>query len=345
MEKQIKHNKGFSLIELLIAMTIFSIVMVMVVQFMSTTSGAYRKTRKNLTLQTEAMQVMGQMSDTIMQATYIRLDIAGDECYTIKRTERDKTNERIIGKDSDGITWDFVPENYGNYAVTGDLFGKDREVILHADTYELLDRKLSGSDYQAYPLDTDADYHPGDNKVRSFRMLRDAAGASIDVASGDVVSPYRYVIPEYIYVEYSTKDKQAVSGDPSGAVESVTKHIIYYFKKDAGDENYSVYIYRYEAGPSEVASKGFNYAKAQVVAQANAGDGLLTDMISDFYVSADAEGNAILTDVLFMNNGYEYNAVQTINFRNSNMMTARPQKSSLYTPASSTPSTTPSTTP
>ena len=48
LSKARKHNQGFSLIELLIALTILSIVMIMVVQFMSTSSAAYRKNEKNL---------------------------------------------------------------------------------------------------------------------------------------------------------------------------------------------------------------------------------------------------------------------------------------------------------
>ena len=48
MKKSKRNNKGFSIIELLVSIAILSIIMLVVVQFMSTTSGAYQKNKKNL---------------------------------------------------------------------------------------------------------------------------------------------------------------------------------------------------------------------------------------------------------------------------------------------------------
>ena len=54
--------------------------------------------------------------------------------------------------------------------------------------------------------------------------------------------------------------------------------------------------------------------------------GLITDKVSDFYLSADSEGNAILLDVMFEDGGYKYHAADTVICRNSDVLTLRPQK-------------------
>ncbi|MGN0154495.1 MAG: type II secretion system protein J [Lachnospiraceae bacterium] len=319
MEKRIEHNKGFTLIELLIAMALLSIVMVMVVQFMSNTSGAYRKTKKNLAVQTEASEVMNQISDTLVQATYIRVSIDGDECYIIKKSEQSKQNKRSITKDTAGIDCDFVPDNYGNYASTGSVFDTTRKTVVNFDTYELVSAKKGEGNY---PLTTDADYHSTDKVVRSFRMLRKGDNVSGDIASGDVESPYRYVIPKYLYVEYASP----TFGN--------TMHVLYYFVKQKDGKHYSIYMDRYETADGDL-TKGFNYAKNALKTKLGGLDadsiskdaeGLLTKIVSDFYLSADVDGNAILTNVLFESSGYQYNTVETINLRNSNVLSVRPQK-------------------
>lgn len=305
MIRQRQRNRGFSFVELLIAMTILSIMMIMVVQFMSTSSGAYRKTKKNLNVQTDALQVMEQMSDTIVQANYIRvsLNAADNKAYILdSKTQNDdgtktKTSEsrtlQAVSSPSilSSITYDFVPDNYGNYVKRS---GDERKVILDTDTYQLLSK--SGS---AYPLTGDYDDVAD---VRSFRALM----------SGSV---NYYVKPEYIYVEYTSKDA-------SGA--DVLGHAIFYIKKIKTDD-YNIYMYRYQDDNKE---HGFSYAKNKVVALSNKTDsveGLLTDKVKDFYMSANSEGNAVLFNAMFLNGGYQYNSVEPVQFRNSNVLTVRPQ--------------------
>ena len=321
MSKTKKVNQGFSLIELLIAVTILSIVMIMVVQFMSTSSAAHRKTKKNLSVQTEAMQVLEQMSDTLMQAEYVRVMSMDGTMYTITQDsagERKITPETAVGT----FDYDFVPDNYGNYAEWCDYSYGNREVVVNFDTYELVD-KATGDNY---PLDSDAD---AGREVRSFRALKNGAD-------------YSYIMPKYIYVEYAT-----VRDDGTEA----TAHVVYYITdiKDAKEGTRSLYLYRYETDdPVNKRSLGYNFACGHTAIRENLGeDGLITENLKDFYLSADSEGNAFLTNMLFSDGGYEYNTVETINFRNSNVLTVRPQK--LYkvkgtgVPATTSTPTTPTT--
>lgn len=137
MEKKRNHNKGFTLVELLIATAIVSIVMVMVTQFMSTTSATTGKTRKNLEIQTEAMEVGSQMSDALIQATYVRVQVSDDETSPVSK--------------------DLVVDNYPNY-----LSSTPQKIILDEATSQLLN--AAGTAYQVS--------HDGTLKeVQSFRAL------------------------------------------------------------------------------------------------------------------------------------------------------------------------------
>ena len=347
MSKTKKHNQGFSFIELLIALTILSIVMIMVVQFMSTSSLAYRKTKDNMNVQTKAMKVVEQMSDTLMQAKYIRVATKDDGMYTITQegTAEDKT--RVVRSVSSvTVDYDFVPDNYPNYALNSSYLvdpsvaePKERQVIVDFDTYQLID-----VDDNAYPLASDADKKYlasgggvvplSDIDVRSYRALKET-------------NVYRYIKPEFIYVEYA-------------GTAGKTIHAMYHITDTTNedDDTCSIYLYRYETNDNDLAAtreRNFYHAKSVILSNLdkdfdtirdsadasdfvsvseddetmnlidNGVDGLLTDIVADFYLSADTEGNAIITNILFKDGDYEYNTNETINFRNSNVLTVRPQ--------------------
>ncbi len=331
MSKTKKHNQGFSLIELLIAVTILSIVMIMVVSFMGTSSAAYRKNEKNLNVQTEAMKVMEQMSDTLMQAKYVRIVTKDQGMYTITKTDASNNNVRTIAvaPSYTTVNFDFVPDNYGNYAEEQSLTANGRKVIVNFDDYTICSETKSGGSIQTYPLSGDDDFSAG--SVRSFRALKPA-------------NDYLYIKPEYIYAEYVNSSGNIV-------------HVIFHITDitDTKDNTCSIYMTRYETLPT-ASNMGYTYARTRVldlISKSRPGSkdavdatkftsdnesaavllkidtspaGLLTDKIQDFYLSADTEGNALLTNIMFSDMGYQYNVVETINFRNSDVLTVRPQK-------------------
>lgn len=344
MGKTKKCNQGFSLIELLIAMAILSIIMVMIVQFMSTSSAAYRKTKKNLNIQTESMQVVEQMSDTLMQAKYVRISVKDQGMYSISDKadassgNRKRTIEKVATpyfgtatETVDKVNFDLVPDNYGNYAYENNLATSSRNVIVDFNNYNLLDKTKSGNKDQPYPLDTDTDYESG-YPVKSVRCLK----------SG---TDYRYIKPEFIYAEYIRKDDTGTN--------DMVVHTLYYITDmtDSKDNTCSIYVYRYTTTPEDSQSKNYEWARKEILsrlgvsdqkpadkpdadesqftaktASIKKADGLLTDKIADFYLTADAEGNSLLTNIMFLDEGYQYNAVESINFRNSDVLTVRPQK-------------------
>lgn len=299
---------------------------------MGTTSAAYRKTKKNLNIQTESMKVLEQLSDTLMQAKYIRIVTKDNGMYTVKVNSATGSSERVIEAVpmTSPVAYDFVPDNYANYALNCDMKEEDtRKVIVNFNTFEIVDENNV-----KYPISSDSDYASGD-EVRSVRALK--AGGT-----------YNYIKPEYIYAEY-LKIKEDGS--------KVTEHVLYHITDivDTIDDTCSIYMYRYESDPA--VNVGLSYmvgrmenllGKSGTIASKEAAnvdkftgtvesdatlqkidagvDGLVSDKISDFYLSADAEGNAILTNIFFKDDDYEYNIAETINFRNSNVLTVRPQK-------------------
>ena len=71
--RQKHNNKGFSLVELLISMALLSIIMLMVVQFMATTTGANKKAKANMKAQTASEEFVGNIFDSMSMANYIRI--------------------------------------------------------------------------------------------------------------------------------------------------------------------------------------------------------------------------------------------------------------------------------
>lgn len=312
MFKKKNRNRGFTLVELLISMAILSIMMLMVVQFMSSTVMVNKKTKSNLKAQTEAKEVMSSISDNLMQANYVKVVPRSNTVYVMnKTTGSSRTEELSTGSSTITFPVDMclVPDNYGNYVRNVATDPDERKVIIDMDTYELLAEKVSDG---AYPLsgDLEVDVH-----ARSFRILKQ---------SGE----YLYVEPAYIYAEY-------IRTNSSG--NDVLCNLIYRFDYDTTSNKLkSIYLYRSSEETDIGSQTAGRYNSAKVAVNGLTGsDGLLTKNASDFYLSADAEGNALFVDALFKIKGYQYNSSDTINFRNSNVLTVRPQNA--YKKVSTTP--------
>lgn len=288
-------NRGFSLVELLVAVALLSVVMIMVTQFMSTTSGALSKTKKNLNIQTEAMEVGEQITDILAQANYIRVSSKDSKTYKLDNQIADKKKKRAVSE-AGTLEKQLVVDNYPNYLGTS-----GRKIILDTTNYKLVDE--SGN---AYPVSGDSDMT---TQVQSFRLLTQNADELL------------YVQPEYIFLRYQKK----VNGSESEA------YAIYYFN---GNNIYMARGSLTElagAGGSVVAD-GYQQAVAIVNAKSakdKGENGLLTECMTDCYFSADTEGNTVFLDMLLTDTRYKkysYNYAEAIMLRNSNVLTVEPQK-------------------
>ncbi len=289
-------NKGFSLIELLVAVAVMSIIMVMVVQMMGNSSVILRKTNKKLELQTEALEFREQFSDIIMQATYIRAESGDNSMYRLD-TNIDASNHNnrkrtalFMGVCEDSL----VSDNYPNYTVAGD------------NGYDIY---MNDDDYTLYCIDSSGTKHESGSTIQSFRKLLDGANAG---------EP-RYIKPTYVYVRYQRNN-----------AAKTERYAIFRFVADGG--KYKVYVAKGTINNIDTAANdGFSAAKTAVDAKATAAgdDGLMSDKVKDVYFSADSLGNTVFIDMQFENATYirqTYEYRDTISLRNSYALTVPPSK-------------------
>lgn len=316
MEQQMNKNRGFSLVELLLAITILSIVMIMVTQFMGTSSAALSKTKWKLNLQNDAMEFEDQFSDIMMQATYIRVETTGKEV-----TGQDAKKPSINVKNN--LAVDKLP-NY--FDTTGEFVNNkvsmplDLDILLKEDDYTLVGR------YYKKKENIDNRYTYPD--VQSFRVLTQRS------RSGD---PY-YVEPKYLYIRYQNDKIKSTVDDSYNITE---KYAMYYF---AG--NGKVYLSIGTLQKTDLmTTDGFEDAKKNVEAIAKAGgqQGLLADNLTKFYFSADTNANTVYVDAEFTATrykNYNYTYKDAIVLRNTNVLTVPPNKMYQYKDTAATPTTT-----
>ncbi len=287
-------NRGFSLIELLIAVAILSIIMVMISGFLSSTLIAQRKTKKSMQMQTEAQKIYYQLSEMLMQATYVRVQIDSRDrnVYVYDAESRSCVSDGTKSLNSINL----VPDNYANYQLGGRT--QERKVRVDYDTGELYADKTNL--YPAAGNEIDID----DTSVISFRAL------TKETAKG-VYQAYYYIIPEYIYIEYSSgKDKKS--------------YAIYQYDKD--NRTLSMYRPDSDLAANQVPSATVNFKEAR---DAIAGDsGVVSQYVENFYLTADPDGNAISFSMKLADKNYEgygYQLNDTVKIRNSYVLSVKPQ--------------------
>lgn len=305
--KRVQQNKGFTLIELLISMALLSIIMLMVVQFMSTTTGANKRAKYNMKAQTAGSELMTNLSETISQCSYIQVVPYESTVYEKPegtRIEPMSTSSLRPTSDKANFSFDLVPDDYGNFVRNTTIYPDERKVIVDMETYQLLGEKKD----TVYPLSTDLDI--SETNVRSLRAMKQVS------KSGDV--SYLYVKPGYIYVENSVREENNV-----GIKQEKIYYTMYRFDYSDADKT-KVYVYR--GTTTHNTMNKITTAISQVNALTGE-DGLLTDDLKDFYLSCDAEGGAFMLDALMDVKGYMYNACETVAVRNTEVLTARPYHS------------------
>ncbi len=73
MKRKKINNRGVTLVELVIALAVLSMLLVAVIMMMSNNSVIYRKTKADINVQTSAQETYNSIQDCIMQAKYIEL--------------------------------------------------------------------------------------------------------------------------------------------------------------------------------------------------------------------------------------------------------------------------------
>lgn len=78
-----KNNQGFSLVELLIAIAILSLIMIALASFMGTTTNSYVRSRNDREIQQAGQEVFDMIADKLMQAQLVRIGTDTKEYTTV----------------------------------------------------------------------------------------------------------------------------------------------------------------------------------------------------------------------------------------------------------------------
>ena len=316
MNKQMNQNKGFSLIELLIAIAILAIIMVMISGFVSSTVAADRRTKRDMQMQEEAQRIYSQLSDAIMQATYIRVQAADDKVYEYDAAKNECTD--VSSSVSLG-TKHFVPDDYCNYQIQYKGQEYPRKVIVNFDDFTLVNEKD-----KTYPVAGAASIDNDTELVKSFRALKQTDSTT------NLTTEY-FIQPKYIYIEYSNSSTEIKyeADDDTKPVESTKSKVacmVLEYDKDAR----KIYVYRHEK--ADDVPTIFNFSKVDSTmndtTKVDKKNSYLSDSVKEFYLSADSDANSMDIVLNFENKknpGYFYRLKEIVKIRNSNVLTVKPQ--------------------
>lgn len=136
-----RNNKGFSLVELLIAMAVSSIVLTALVLLVAQSVKSYSKQTSLAQIQSDADVVLNQISKSILEADIVYIDKSSDYVKLYTKTV-DDTSDPTSPKH---IKWGYYyDKNEKKLYYTDDTFSKKSEAC---DYVEDFDVKLSKSNF------------------------------------------------------------------------------------------------------------------------------------------------------------------------------------------------------
>lgn len=122
------NNKGLTLVELMIAMAIATMVIGSITYFMATSTKSYRKANDEITLQLEGQRILNQLNELIIEAYNVKMDEAAktltiyhrDMTYYIKLEDKQLLlNKKQIGIGAvSGEKWILFGEYVNDFEVT-----------------------------------------------------------------------------------------------------------------------------------------------------------------------------------------------------------------------------------
>lgn len=191
----------------------------------------------------------------------------------------------------------YVPDNYANYQLSNSSTSDaPREVIVDLSTGELYNK-----DKKKYP-EAGSEVDGDTGTILSFWALSKNTLKKVD----DPGQEYNYVKPKYVYIEYNTS-----SGKKA--------YVIFGYN---GTE-----LRMYRSGEFALGSVP-SFSEAVSALGSVGEDGLLSSYVNDLEISVDPSAGAVslamvLEDAKYK--GYNYKLDETVNIRNSNVLTVKPQ--------------------
>lgn len=163
-----KHNQGFSLVELLIAIAILSLIMIALASFMGSTTNSYVRSRNDIELQQAGQEVLDLISDKLMQAKLVRIGTTTREYAAVGTAGSEKAGADFALLDDAGApltTIDNRPR-YSFDALTETAITDTNYLTYIAVVYEAPKTNASGE--EAYGASIDIFYFK-DGDIYLFR--------------------------------------------------------------------------------------------------------------------------------------------------------------------------------
>ncbi len=123
-------NRGFTLLELVIAIAISSLIVGSVAAFLCSSTSHYRRTKEEISLQMEAQLILNQLDNLMMEAENVKFDAASK---TLKVKHGDVLYVITLDSSTHTLLFEKVP---GGGSETGNskLFGRYVEDLEVTDT-------------------------------------------------------------------------------------------------------------------------------------------------------------------------------------------------------------------
>lgn len=137
MNSKGKENSGFTLVELLVSISISALVLLSVTLIMDYSTRNYRNASAEVSLQTEAQIILNQMMDLIIEANNVKYDPSGE--LTIYYEDQ----IIMILLDGSKHQLDFV-----RYNLTGAQIGSKELVGRYVDGFSVIDTGVDNSNSQ-----------------------------------------------------------------------------------------------------------------------------------------------------------------------------------------------------
>jgi prepilin-type N-terminal cleavage/methylation domain-containing protein len=325
------NNRGITLIELLLALTILSIFMVTVTAFIATATKSTKKTKKQVTVEQEAKEVYDTIYDALLQSTSVIFTTTSRVSGDATSVSADASSDAVVRK-TDGFetalgagnevayvsknAYDSIEYALWKYSGSSEFLG-DHEDSLgeYAGGY-----RVSGGAVAKYKKDSLGKYVEYNNS--SFTSQLNGTELSYKTDTKAVLSYAQFVAScaaldgaigsgEYAQFEDGVYELKTLSTGPIAYSDGqMTCSTIVY-------EDGKIYLNRAYDSASGILG-GQKDGKTRLIDTSTESSAVIADNCKSFTV--EAKDGALVLTITLSNAGYSYTYGGTVKVRNASVM-------------------------
>ena len=306
-------NKGFTMVELIISLAILAMVTVAIVGVMTSQTSIFRKSKKDLEVQTTASETYEKINDAVMQAKYIYIEgYTSSSDISFKATEKGKTDSTTpslvrIYRQSDRNILDVYPSM--NSTNMTSISASSRSSISDAASLAKFDQFWKNLRYMSN--DEKEQYGMFLNYIQTNKTSASSAHVYSDYRHESISGGVKTVSFDKIYVSkiivgYAVPlDRSLVSGVTIPSDIDKDLLIEQYDFNDNKITLKSTYRYMTSLNNTDVYSDDLNYRKTS------------GDDVSGAVMTFDSANNALALDMYFADQKMSYTSKSMTVLRNS----------------------------